>query len=73
MKIILTPTSQTLFFDMINIILYRYMCPNDVLIVGRWCYTPCIEAKETLDSVPIWFVALLCTHCSFPISSSLPF
>ena len=35
------------------LILERYMCPDGVRIVGRWCYKPCTEAKETLDYVPI--------------------
>ena len=29
----------------------RYSCPNGVRIVGRWCSTPCVVAKDTLDSV----------------------
>ena len=28
-------------------------CPNGVRIVGRWCSTPCTEAKETLAYIPI--------------------
>ena len=32
----------------IIIILKRLLCPNGILIVGRWCSTPCIEAKEVL-------------------------
>ena len=27
-------------------------CTDGVHIVGRWCYTPCEMAKETLHSVP---------------------
>ena len=27
-------------------------CFDGMRIVGRWCFTPCIEAKETLDYVP---------------------
>ena len=26
--------------------------PDGIYIVGRWCYTPFTEAKETLDSFP---------------------
>ena len=31
----------------------RSLCPDGMHIVGRWCSTPFIEAKETLDSVLI--------------------
>ena len=34
------------------LLLGRPICPDIILIVGRWCSTPCIEDKETLDSVP---------------------
>ena len=34
------------------LILDRPPCPDGMLIVERWCSTPCTEAKETLDSVP---------------------
>ena len=37
----------------ILLILDHYMCPDYVRIIVRWCSTPCTEAKETLDSVPI--------------------
>ena len=33
-------------------------CTEDVHIVGSLCYTPCTEAKKTLDSVPIWLILL---------------
>ena len=29
--------------------LKRCLCHEGVRIVGLWCFTPCIEAKETLD------------------------
>ena len=32
-------------------------------IVGRWCYTPYTEAKETLDAVPVYPVFLCCNIC----------
>ena len=42
-------------------------------IVGLWCSTTCTEAKDTLDSVPIWFIELLCILCRCLIFGSLPF
>ena len=42
-------------------------------IVGWWCYTPYTEAKEKLDSVPIWFIEILCTHCCCPRSGVFRF
>ena len=48
---------------LIILLLKQSLCPNGVLIVGRWCSIPCTEATETLDSVPILFIALLCNHC----------
>ena len=37
------------------LLLGRSPCPKGVRIVIIWCYTPFIESKETLYSVPIWF------------------
>ena len=34
------------------LLLDRPLCPNGMRTVGRWCSTPCTEAKETLDYVP---------------------
>ena len=48
-------------------------CTDGVRIVGRWCSTPYKESKETLDSIPIWFIALLFTRCHCLSSASLPF
>ena len=36
------------------LLLDRSQYTYGVRIVGRRCYTPCAESKETLDSVPIW-------------------
>ena len=34
------------------LLFFRPPCPDGMRIVGQWCSTSCIEAKETLDSVP---------------------
>ena len=34
------------------LLLVQPPCPDDMLILERWCYTPCKEEKEILDSVP---------------------
>ena len=49
-----------LSYIIILIILDWSPCLDVVRILGGWCYTPCIEAKETLDSVLIW--SLLVKH-----------
>ena len=41
-----------LFFLLI-IIIDLPMCPNGMLIVGWWLFSPQTEAKDTLDYVPI--------------------
>ena len=45
-----------------------FPCPDGVHIVGRWCSTPCTEAKETLYSVPILWIMLNSTRypCFIP-------
>ena len=40
-----TPSSYSL-------LLGRPPCSNGMQVVGRWCFTPCTETKDTLDSVP---------------------
>ena len=61
------------FPRLILLLLGRSPFPDEVCIVGRWCSTPCTEAKETIKSVPIWLIALLCTRYRCPSSGSLPF
>ena len=51
----------------------RSPCPDGVRMVGSWFSTPCTEVKKTLDSVHIWFIALLFTRFRCPSSGSLPF
>ena len=50
-------------YILLLIILNRSLCPNVMLIVGQWCSTLCTEAKETLDSVPIWLL-----RCFVPVA-----
>ena len=45
--------TETIFLKTINIyiillLLDRPPCPDGMRIIGRWCFTPCEEAKETL-------------------------
>ena len=57
------------YFDILIIILIdRPPCPEGVHILGRWCSTPCIVAKETLDSVPIWLSCFFLSVAVFPAS-----
>ena len=55
------------------IIIDRYLCPNDACIIGWWCSTPCKDAKETLDYVPICFISLPCICCCCPSSGVFSF
>ena len=64
---------QSLMIIIIIIILDQYMCTKGVRIVSQWCPTPNTEAKETLDSVPIWFSFLICIRCCFPSSGVFHF
>ena len=43
-----TVTSKVI---LLLLLLDRPPCTDGMHIVGRWCYTPYTEAKETLDSV----------------------
>ena len=57
------------------LILDRSMCPDGVRIVGRWCSTPCTEAKETLDSVPIelrFYSRPVCSTCHINFTHVTP-
>ena len=67
----LFPTSKP--SDISHLLLDRCPCPNGMRIVGRWCHTLCKEAKETLESVPIWFIVLLCACQCCPRSGGIPF
>ena len=40
------------------LLLDRPPCPDGMRILGQWCSIPCTEAKETLDSVPYYLIAL---------------
>ena len=55
-----------MFFVLLLILLERALFPNGVRIVGKWCSTPCTEANETLDYVPILLVTLRCTFYRCP-------
>ena len=41
-----------LLLILILLLLNRPLCTNGMRIEGRWCFTPCKEAKETLEHVP---------------------
>ena len=43
---------QFLYLWYLLILITRPPCPDGMRIAGRWCSTPCTEAKETLDYVP---------------------
>ena len=53
--------------------IYRYLCLDGASIVGKWCSTPYTDSKEALYSVPIWFIAILCTRYCCPGSGGLLF
>ena len=36
------------FEGIVSSLLYWYPSTNGVHIIGRWCYKPCTESKETL-------------------------
>ena len=55
------------------LLLERSPCIQGVQILGKWCSTLCTEAKETLDSVPIWFSFLLYIHCCCNRSGGIDF
>ena len=52
------------------LLLSRNPCPDGMRIVGRCCSTPCIYAKETLDSVPNWLNLLLVFSTGSPTQES---
>ena len=55
--------SSSRFFSLIDkyilLLLVWPLCTDGMHIVGRWCFTPYTEAKETLYSVPKWLNLLL--------------
>ena len=55
-------------YSSLIVLLELYPCPNDMRILGRWCSITCTDAKETLDSVPIWLITLRfnCYRCPIP-------
>ena len=61
-------------FTMLSLlILNRSPCTYIMRIVGCWCYTSCTDSKDTLDSVPILLIVLICTHYCCPNSGIPPF
>ena len=56
----------------IPLIIDRSPCPKGVRIIGRWCSTPYIEAKDTLESVTIWLSLIPCIRFCYTISGGIP-
>ena len=48
------------------LLLVQPLCPDRMCIVGRWCSTPCTEAKETPDYVPSLVKFVICILFWFP-------
>ena len=47
-------------------LLGQYLYTEGVRIIGRWCSIPYTEAKDTLDSVPIWIFFILLSVAVVP-------
>ena len=64
-----SPTSNLLL--LLLLLLDLSLSPKGMYIIGRWYFTPCTEAKETLYYVPIWLSLLLCICYCYTSSGGL--